>query len=147
MKSITFDMDGTIADLYGTPNWLPEILDSNAAPYSNARPLVNMGKLARHLNKLQKNGYKLCIVSWGSKNSTENFLQDTQAAKKQWLARHLKSVHWDSVEVVPYGTPKSTVCPYYDNEAILFDDEEGNRAEWGENAFSDKQIFEVLKIL
>ena len=147
MKSITFDMDGTIADLYSVDNWLPQIINGDSAPYREARPLVNMSKLARHLNKLQKDGYKLCIVSWGCKNSSKNFLQDTQAVKKQWLARHLKSVHWDSIEIVPYGTPKSTVCPYYNNEAVLFDDEEKNRTEWGDTAFPETQIFEVLKNL
>ena len=63
-KEIWFDMDGTIADLYGVDKWLEKILDNDVSPYENAKPLINMNILARILNKLQKQGYKIGIVSW-----------------------------------------------------------------------------------
>ena len=34
-----------------------------------------------------------------------------------------------------------------DREGILFDDEEHNRKSWGEGAYTEKEIFEVLKNL
>ena len=70
-KKIWFDMDGTIADLYGDPDWLAKLIAYNPEPYAKAMPLLNMSLLARYLNKLQKQGYEICIVSWLSKNSTE----------------------------------------------------------------------------
>ena len=42
-----FDMDGTIADLYADPNWLPKLRAYDPTPYINAKPLVNMSRLAR----------------------------------------------------------------------------------------------------
>lgn len=152
MKAIIFDMDGTIADLYSVENWLPKLRAEDPSPYLDAKPLVRLSLLARKLNKLQKKGYKLGIVSWGSKSTGNpeadaNYLDSTRQAKQKWVARHLKSVHFDSFEVVPYGTPKSTVCPFYGEDAILFDDDERNRAEWGEMAFSEKELFEVLRVL
>ena len=152
MKSIILDMDGTFCDTYNVPDWLPKLRAYDPSPYMEAAPLVSMNVLARHLNRLSAKGYKLGIVSWGSKSTGNpeadaNYLDSTRQAKQKWVARHLKSVHFDSFEVVPYGTPKSTVCPFYGEDAILFDDDERNRAEWGEMAFSEKELFEVLRML
>lgn len=152
MKSITLDMDGTIARLYSVNNWLPKLRNYDVSPYEEAQPLGNMSSLARQLNRLAQLGYKLCIVSWGSKptndkNADANYLQAVAKAKKKWLGTHLKSVKFDKILVVPYGTPKSTVCPYYNSEALLFDDEQQNREEWGENAFSEKELMNILRTL
>ena len=152
MKSIILDMDGTFVSLYDVPDWLPKLRAYDPSPYVEAAPLVPMNVLARHLNRLSAKGYKLGIVSWGSKSSGNleadaNYLEATTRAKRKWIARHLKSVHFDSIEIVPYGTPKSTVCPFYGEDAILFDDDERNRAEWGEMAFSEKELFEILRML
>lgn len=152
MKSIILDMDGTFVSLYDVPDWLPKLRAYDPSPYAEAVPLVPMNVLARHLNRLSAKGYKLGIVSWGSKSSGNleadaNYLEATTRAKRKWIARHLKSVHFDSIEIVPYGTPKSIVCPFYGEDAILFDDDERNRAEWGEMAFSEKELFEILRML
>ena len=36
-KTIWFDLDGTIANLYGVDGWLPMLRAENPAPYGNAR--------------------------------------------------------------------------------------------------------------
>ena len=124
-KTICLDMDGTFADLYGVDNWLDYLLKSDVTPYEIARPLVNLNILARYLNKLQKKGYKISIISWLSKNSTKKYDEEVTKAKKKWLKKHLKSVAFDNISIVPYGTPKSTCGSGY-----LWDDEEKNRKEW-----------------
>ena len=145
--ALYFDMDGTIVDFYSFPCWLDNLQMELVGPYLHADPLGNMRILARQLNKLKKMGYKLCIVSWGSKQASAAYLAEIETAKKKWLSIHLKSVQFDEICVVPYGTPKSTVCSFYDENAILFDDEARNREEWGENSFSEKEMLEILKIL
>ena len=55
--TINFDMDGTIADLYGVENWLDYLLNENTYPYEYAEPLLPLSVLARKLNALQKAGY------------------------------------------------------------------------------------------
>ena len=142
-KAIYFDMDGTIADLYGVENWLPMLRAYDATPYRTARPLLHLSTLARYLNKLQRNGYTIGIVSWLSKCSTDEYDAAVTAAKREWLARHLASVHFDEIIIVPYGVPKSRVIEYADG--ILFDDEEKNREEWCGIAFDVDNIIEVLK--
>lgn len=143
MKAIYFDMDGTIADLYGVENWLENILQRNIRPYKEAKTLVRMASLARLLNKLQRQGYIIGIVSWLAKNSTQEYNERVTQAKIDWLERHLPSVHWNELHIVEYGTPKQTVVQY--NKGILFDDEEQNRTNWTGTAYDVDNIIEVLK--
>lgn len=138
--TINFDMDGTIADLYGVENWLDYLLKGDEYPYSAARPLVNMSLLARLLNKLQKQGYTINIISWLSKNSTTEYDEKVINAKRKWLKKHLPSVNFNHVYIVPYGTPKHTL-----SNGILFDDEQKNRENWGTGAYDVNNIIGVLK--
>lgn len=140
---ICFDMDGTIADLYGVENWLEMLINGDATPYAIAKTLVNMNILARYLNKLQKKGYEIGIISWLSKNSTKEYDEKVTKAKKNWLKTHLSSVKWNFIEIVNYGTDKNIVCE--DTNSILFDDEVTNRTNWNGKAFDVDNIFGVLK--
>ena len=140
VKAIWFDMDGTLADFYGVENWLDFLKNSNPYPYKVAKPLVNLSALARKLNKLQKCGYTINIVSWLSKNSNEDFDKKVTEAKLEWLNHHLPSVKWNEIHIVKYGINKATI-----GTGILFDDEEPNRKMWGQGAYDVHNIMEVLK--
>jgi hypothetical protein len=144
-KAIYFDMDGTIADLYGAKDWLEKIKVLDTEPYEIAHGLVNMSLLARYLNRLQEQGYTIGIVSWLAKGSTKEYDMQVTRAKKRWLTKHLKSVAFDEINIVAYGTPKSTVVGITDG--ILFDDEEPNRKEWKGKAYDQTDIIGVLKAL
>ena len=142
IREINFDMDGTIANLYGVENWLDYLMAKDTTPYAIAKPLVNLSALARVLNRLQREGYTIGVISWLAKNSDDDYNKRVDEVKREWLARHLPSVQWDKVNIVAYGTPKST-C----GEGILFDDEEPNRKEWNGIAYDVENIIEVLKAL
>lgn len=141
--TIFFDMDGTIADLYGVKNWLDYLIAKDALPYEIAKPLLRLNALARVLNRLQKAGYRIGIISWLAKNSTENYDEDVTRAKREWLKKHLASVDFNEINIVKYGTPKQTFAKT--DEDILFDDEEKNRKEWTGKAFDVNEIIEILK--
>jgi hypothetical protein len=142
IRQINFDMDGTIANLYGENNWLDDIIHERVNPYVNAKPLINMNSLARVLNRLIRNGYEVNIISWTAKNGTNEYNERIAAAKREWIAKHLNSVHFNNVYVIPYGTPKENYG--FD---ILFDDEENNRNNWNGTAYDEKNIIEILKQL
>lgn len=144
--TINFDLDGTLADLYGVENWLPMLtVTYDETPYVIAKPLVRLNILARMLNKLQRNGYKIAVVSWLAEGSNADYDERVTKAKLEWLAKHLPSVHWDNINIVEYGTPKENFCetPF----DILFDDDEKNRKNWNGIAFDVDDIFGVLKTL
>lgn len=141
-KEINFDMDGTIANLYGVENWLPMLMASDPTPYEIAKPLVNMSILARYLNKLIANGYEVKVISWLAKNSNSEYDALVTEAKIKWLATHLKSVKFTEINIVAYGTPKENL-----GNGILFDDEERNRNNWKGEAYDEKEILKILKNL
>lgn len=143
--SISFDMDGTIAELYGVQGWLEKLRTYDESPYREAEPMVNMSLLARYIHKAQNKGIKVNIISWCSKVSTEQYDIAVEQAKREWLKKHLPSVEFDEIIITPYGEPKQqyAVC----DKNILFDDNEDIRADWGENAFEPKDIFEIIKMI
>lgn len=139
-KIFNFDMDGTIADLYGVDGWLDDLTNSNVRPYAIAKPLLNLSALARQINKMQKMGYIFNIISWTSKTGSAEYNKAVTETKLKWLAKHLPSVKWDNIFIVPYGTPKHEI-----SRGILFDDEIGNRTAWGDGAYDVNDILGVLK--
>lgn len=143
--TIFFDMDGTIADLYGVDGWLEDLINKDVRPYREAKALVNLQALARVLNRLQKEGYKLAVISWLAKNSTTEYDSRVTETKKAWLNKHLASVHFDEVIITTYGTPKQTFI--HTEQDILFDDEEQNRTNWTGKAFDVNTIIKTLKDL
>lgn len=141
---IWFDMDGTIVDLYGVKNWLEMLIAEDETPYAIAKPIVNLSLLARLMNKAQRNGYEICIVTALAKNSTNDYDEKVRNAKIKWLAKHLKSVHFDEIKFVPYYYTKNDVN---DGNDWLFDDEERHLSTWTGRAFPAKMMIEVLKTL
>ena len=141
--TINFDIDGTIANLYGVENWLEYLIAEDVFPYANAKPLLRLSALARKLNALQRAGYDLAIISWLSKSGSDAYNEAVTAVKLNWLKKHLPSVNWDRITIVPYGTPKQNFC---ENPLdILFDDEERNRNNWTGRAYDVQNIMEILK--
>ena len=143
MRTIYFDMDGTIANLYAVNGWLPMLKAEDTTPYTLAEPMMRMNVLARLLNGLKRKGFKVGIVSWTAKNGTTEYNERVRKAKIEWLKNHLKSVQFDEIHIVEYGTPKHEIVN--DKNGILFDDEEPNRVGWTGTAFDVDNIIEVLK--
>ena len=143
--TIWFDMDGTISNLYAVNSWLEQLRAESPKPYAEAVPMLNMSLLARYLNKLQAAGFQIGIISWLSKVSSAEYSQKVTAAKLAWLHQHLKSVSWNEIIIVDYGTNKESYA--HSDSDILFDDEQRNRDNWTGKAYEPDLIFEILKQL
>ncbi len=141
-KAIYFDMDGTIADLYGVNGWLDYLVAGKTKPYREAKPLVNMHELAKLLNQLQAQGWHIGIISWLSKSGTDEYNERVAVTKEKWLTKHLGSVHFDEVKIAKYGTPKQFLADHA--FGILFDDEQPNRDAWVGKAYDVHNILQVL---
>ena len=68
-----FDMDGTIADLYGVKNWLPDLINEKTRPYEEARPLVDCARLINTISLLKAEGYHFGIISWTAKHGSAGY--------------------------------------------------------------------------
>lgn len=137
-------MDGTIADLYAVDGWLEMLTAHDETPYAIAKPIINLSILARFMNKIQKLGYEICIVSALAKNSSEEYDERVKNAKLSWLKTHLKSVHFDEIKFVPYWFTKNDVN---NGDDILFDDEERHLEKWTGTAIHASKMLTTLKLM
>ena len=144
-RTIWFDMDGTLNRFYDVPDWLPKLRSFDPSPYAEAEVMHNMSLLARYLNKLQKIGYRIGIISWLAKDSTYEYDMQVAEVKREWLQIHLSSVRFDAVHIINYGVPKELYMTASDD--ILFDDNEEIRGEWYGEAHEPNEILSVLKEL
>lgn len=127
-KMICFDMDGTIADLYAVPNWLEKLRSEDPSPYLDAEPMWDMAKLREVLLKLSAQGWEIRVISWLSKDSSEDYKAAVRAAKLCWLEFH----HFphDKAHLVAYGTTKANCVRRIADAAILIDDNQKVREDW-----------------
>ena len=132
-QTIWWDMDGTLNRFYEFEGWLDCLINGDPTPYAEAKVMHNMSVLARYMNKAQKMGYRIGVISWLSKTSTAEYDAKVTTAKTEWLHKHLNSVRFDAINIVSYGTPKEDFMET-DND-ILFDDEQRNRDDWGGEAY------------
>ncbi len=128
MKMICFDMDGTIADLYGVPDWLEKLHNEDASPYQEAKPMWDMERLNTVLHKLIRRGYEIRVISWLAKDSSEDYKQAVRQAKLDWLKRY--HFPYTVAHLVAYGTTKANCVRKMANAAVLIDDSEAVRNGW-----------------
>lgn len=148
--SVNFDLDGTLADLYARPTWLQELRAFDPTPYQEAKTMVNMSRLARHIHRLQAKGIAVNVISWLSKESNPCYDQEVTKAKLEWLRKHLPSVRFDNIYIVAYGVRKSTFVAH-NGQHVLIDDEMPNLREWVQAqcgyGVSPHKLFDILASL
>lgn len=143
--TIYFDMDGTIANLYGVEDWLPKLRAEDASPYEDAEPLINIIDFCELLSDLQNTGFSLGIISWTAKNGTDSYNKKVRSVKKIWLLEMFPEIIFDEIHIVKYGTRKDYVAK--DKNGILFDDDETVREKWRGQAINpnSQDIIETLR--
>ena len=146
-KVIVFDMDGTIADLYGVEGWLPMLRAENPTPYEIAKPMYNMSELIEILNELKKIGYIIAITSWLSMGASKEYDNAVRVAKRNWLDDF--QFPYDEIHLVKYGTTKANCTRHLGGYQILVDDNEKVRNGWhlGGTINANENIIEQLKML
>lgn len=144
MKMLVFDMDGTIADLYGVKNWLYMILKGNPAPYYNAKPIYNMDELNKIVRNLKLKGYRIAVTTWLAKGATKEYDKEVRKAKLEWLKK--VGFPYDEIHLVKYGTTKADCTRKHGGYQILIDDDEKIRKGWtlGRTINARKNILKEL---
>lgn len=147
MKTLVFDMDGTIADLYGVEGWLADLRGENARPYEVASPMYDMSNLKEILLQFKRQGWRIVVTTWLSKGSTKAYDKKVREAKLAWLAKH--NFPYDEIHLVKYGTTKANCTRKHGGYQVLVDDNEKVRNGWrlGDTIDANKNIIESLKNL
>jgi hypothetical protein len=131
VKMVCFDMDGTIANLYAVEGWLPMLRSENPTPYRMAKPMWNMTELTEVLLAVMANGIEIRIVTWLSKDSSEEYKDKVRLAKREWLTE--QNFPFDHFHGIQYGATKADSVRKYLGEgetAILIDDNDRVREGW-----------------
>lgn len=147
-RVLVFDMDGTIADLYGVTNWLEDLRNENPRPYINAEPLYDMENLVNILNALKACGWKIVVTSWLSKVSSVGYDIEVRRAKREWLEKY--HFPFDEIHLVKYGTTKANCTRKLGGYQILVDDNKEVRKGWHLGATINAKnniIPELLKLM
>lgn len=127
-KALVFDMDGTIADLYGVEGWLADLQNENARPYKEAKPMYDTIVLNAILNVLKAQGWKIIVTTWLAKGSSKKYDAKVREAKIEWLAEN--NFPYDEIHLVKYGTTKADCTRKHGGFQILIDDNEKVRKGW-----------------
>lgn len=146
-KMIVFDMDGTIADLYGVENWLTDLQNENTRPYEQARPLYDMREMKKILEQLKNNGWEIVVTTWLAKDGSKEYNKKTAYTKKEWLAKY--DFPYDEIHCVKYGTTKANCTRNKADFQILIDDNKKVRDGWtlGTTVNAKYDIMKFLKAL
>ena len=147
-RTLVFDMDGTIANLYEVEGWLNDLRSFNPRPYIVAQPMYDMEVLATVLNLFRAKGWKVAITSWLSKDSTKEYDEMDRKAKREWLERY--DFPFDEIHLVKYGTTKANCTRKNGGFQILVDDNEKVRKGWrlGDTINANENIItEIQKLL
>ena len=127
-KTLVFDMDGTIADLYGVNGWLNDLLNENTRPYDIAEPIYDTLTLNKVINTLKENGWQIVVTTWLAKDSTKEYDNKVRKAKLDWLKTH--KFPYDEIHLVKYGTTKANCTRAKGGYQVLIDDNEKVRKGW-----------------
>jgi hypothetical protein len=125
-RTVYFDMDGTIADLYGVKDVFKRLDNNDASPYREATPIPEYVNMMKEFKDM---GYRVGIITAGSRfppntpdTVKDKMNADTEAAKVDWLKTQGLWDIVDTFQFVPYGTSKYEVAD--DKTGILVDDED-----------------------
>lgn len=127
-KTLVFDMDGTIADLYGVDGWLEMLRSYNAKPYRVAKPMYDMDTLKEILETLKLQGWRIAVTTWLSKDSTKEYDDAVRAEKIAWLKKY--DFPFDEIHLVKYGTTKANCTRKLGGYQVLVDDNKKVRDGW-----------------
>ena len=148
LKMICFDMDGTIANLYGTKNWLARLRNEDETPYREATAIYNPEILNAILSELAKRGIEIRVITWLSKGSSEDYKARTREAKLDWLADN--AFPYNHFHGIRYGATKADSIREYLGEgetAILIDDNEKVRKGWHMGEAIDPTATNIINYL
>lgn len=140
--TIYFDLDGTIADLYGFSDWLTYLQNEQTIPYAEARLLVDGKQFRNFLMAGKAAGILFGVISWSAKNASRDYQKAIRRSKIDWLKKNGLLEYFDELHIVKYGTPKNRAAK--NRTGVLIDDE---LQHWNVEKLVDANIFRnILKV-
>ena len=149
-KTIYFDMDGTIADLYGTPNWLTDLQSETKGLFRNLKVMHDKEKLTEIFHQLKEMGFAVEVITWTPKNVSDKYIKTVEIEKKEWIKEHFPII--EKIHCLDYGTPKQNAPIKNTKHQILVDDNIEVNTLWEtpvrrKSILADKDLINKLQAL
>lgn len=115
-QKIYLDMDGTIANLYAVPNWLPKLQNEIEGTFIDVEPMISEDKLLKMFPLEQ---YEIIIQSMTPAKASKEYQELVKKEKDAWLNKFFPNLK--KRIYMKYGHNKNLkACA----NAILIDDNE-----------------------
>lgn len=143
MKSIWFDMDGTLYELYKIPNWLERLEQGDMSVFEDGKARAHLKRINRAIEGLVKQGWRVGVITWAPKNITPRLFAWANDVKFNWIVENCPALA-NSFACIPYGESKAQFLQDMEAEGaelnILVDDNKEVRAEWRTHGKTFKTI-------
>lgn len=134
IKTIWFDMDGTIAELYKVPNWLEMLRTSDWRVYDKCLPRANFERINSAIEALTAHGWQVGVITWASKGISWGMDCDCIGdVKFNWLTRYFPALVDGKFACIPYGESKAQFLLDMEDAGevnYLVDDNKEVREDW-----------------
>ena len=129
---IYFDLDGTVFDLYGKPNWLELLESENPDAFKGEfLPEINLTELHKVVFELWMNGVEFGVITWLPMNASPEYQTESAKAKSEWVRKNMGFV--TEFNAIPYGVPKQKAIQQRAKKMYLIDDNSEVCAMWETN--------------
>lgn len=122
MKStvIYFDMDGTLADFYGQPDWLDKLRTETEGAFIDCKPLFDESRFFSVVSRLLAVGVRFGVITWLPMQASPEYEKICTAEKIDWCKQFLPFISEFSAQ--SYGIPKQYAIKKHAFTEILIDD-------------------------
>lgn len=138
-KTVWFDMDGTLYDLYNVPNWLERLAEEDEGVFWDGAMMYNPYRIEQAIEALIAHGWRVGVITWAPKGVEKDdpFFAKVENIKRFWLKRFYPDL-LENFYCLPYGQSKA-ICAcdhWYERNGdiadtqILVDDNMIVRDDW-----------------
>lgn len=118
---VYFDLDGTLYDLYGMPNWLEMLQNEQEGVFLKGSAIKTFDNLVIPVHSfLLDIGVQFGVISWLPMQASPEYEEICRREKLQWIEQNLPFV--SEIAIIPYGTPKQNAIRKRAQKMYLIDD-------------------------
>lgn len=123
---IAMDLDGTLFNLYGKPNWLDDLENEKEGVFNEYgvnfgfMPFIQRQTIQEKILNMMDIGITFSIISWLPMGASPEYSEICRREKLEWVYRHLPMIK--DIQLIPYGIEKQKAITKRAGRMILIDD-------------------------
>lgn len=126
--TISFDLDGTLYDLYNVPDWLKKLESEQVIVFYEGDYLVDPEKFRYFVQTLEKQGIEFSVISKLPNSKNVRFLKESKKAKTGFVDKLFQDPNIPK-HFIGFTSDKSKLFPLKPTD-FLIDDDIDNRIAW-----------------